>query len=97
LYRLGVLSLGLTWNKANLLADGASEPRGGGLTEFGREVVALNNKYGVLTDVSHLSERGFWDVIELAEAPFASHSNARALCDHPRNLTDEQIRALIQN
>lgn len=96
LYRLGVRSIGLTWNNANLLADGASEERGGGLTTFGKEVVELNNAYNVLTDVSHLSKRGFWEVMELAERPFASHSNARKICDHPRNLTDEQIQALIQ-
>lgn len=95
LYELGVLSVGLTWNYANLCADGALEPRGAGLTELGKRVVHLNNERNVLTDVSHLSERGFWDVIEIAERPFASHSNARALCDHPRNLSDEQIKALV--
>jgi membrane dipeptidase len=96
LYRLGVLSIGLTWNDANLLADGANEPRGAGLTLLGKEVVRANHKQGVLTDVSHLSERGFWDVMDLTDTVLASHSNVRALCDHPRNLTDEQIRALIQ-
>lgn len=96
LYRLGVLSVGLTWNPANLCADGAGEPRGGGLTLFGQEVVRLNNEYHVLTDVSHLSEQAFWDVLEHAAYPFASHSNAHALCNHPRNLTDEQITALIE-
>ncbi|MDQ0163138.1 dipeptidase [Bacillus alveayuensis] len=95
LYELGVMSVGLTWNYANLAADGALEPRGGGLTEFGREVVRLNNDYNVLTDVSHLSERSFWDVLELADYPIASHSNAKALCQHPRNLSDEQAKALF--
>lgn len=95
LYRLGVLSLGLTWNNANLCADGAGEPRGGGLTAFGKEVVQLNNEHKVLTDVSHLSVQAFWDVIELAKYPIASHSNARALCDHPRNLYDEQINSMF--
>ncbi|NRD77952.1 membrane dipeptidase [Bacillus sp. BRMEA1] len=96
LYRLGVLSVGLTWNNANLAADGAGEPRGGGLTLFGKNIVALNNKHQILTDVSHLSERAFWDVMELAEYPIASHSNAKALCDHPRNLTDAQASAMFQ-
>ncbi|WP_405103540.1 dipeptidase [Oceanobacillus sp. FSL H7-0719] len=96
LYRLGVLSVGLTWNPANLCADGAGEPRGGGLTVLGKDVVQLNNEHQILTDVSHLSERAFWDVIETAAYPFASHSNARRLCNHPRNLTDEQITALIE-
>lgn len=96
LFRLGVLSFGLTWNHANLCADGAEEPRGAGLTVWGKEVVKENNRHQVLTDVSHLSVRGFWDVIELADYPFASHSNARTVCDHPRNLYDDQIQALIE-
>lgn len=95
LYELGVLSVGLTWNNANLAADGVGEPRGGGLTLFGKEIVHLNNERQVLTDVSHLSERGFWDVMEIADYPIASHSNAKALCNHPRNLTDEQIKAMF--
>ena len=96
LYRLGILSIGLTWNNANLCADGADEVRGGGLTLLGKEVVRLNNEHKIFTDVSHLSEKAFWDVMEHADYPFASHSNARALCDHPRNLTDEQITVLIE-
>ncbi len=96
LFRLGVKSVGLTWNHANLTADGALESRGAGLSEWGRQVVGENNAYKVWTDVSHLSETGFWDVMEDANFPIASHSNARALCDHPRNLYDEQIRALAQ-
>ncbi|RNF40179.1 dipeptidase [Planococcus salinus] len=98
LYRLGVLSIGLTWNNANLCADGAGEPRGGGLTLLGREVIRLNNENKIFTDVSHLSVKSFWDTIELADYPIASHSNARSLCDHPRNLDDEQIKAMfVQN
>ncbi|MFZ3576987.1 dipeptidase [Virgibacillus sp. DJP39] len=96
LYRLGVLSVGLTWNVANLCADGAQEPRGGGLTLLGKELVKLNNENLVYTDVSHLTVNGFWDVMELAKFPIASHSNARALCDHKRNLNDEQIKAMIK-
>ncbi|MBT2582648.1 dipeptidase [Planococcus sp. ISL-109] len=95
LYRLGMLSLGLTWNYANLCADGALEPRSGGLTLLGKQVVGLNNEHGILTDVSHLSPAGFWDVLEFADYPFASHSNARKLCDHPRNLDDRQIEAMF--
>src|SRR5690606_20431429 len=97
LYRLGVLSIGLTWNNANLCADGVGDPRGAGLTVLGKEVVRLNNEHHVFTDVSHLSIKGFWDVMDLAKYPIASHSNARALCDHPRNLNDEQIRAMFTN
>ncbi len=96
LYRLGVLSIGLTWNNANLCADGVGDPRGAGLTKLGKEVVQLNNEHHVFTDVSHLSLNGFWDVMELSKYPIASHSNARALCDHPRNLNDEQIQAMFK-
>jgi len=96
LYRLGVRSVGLTWNPANAVADGAMEERGGGLTAFGREVVKQLNSLRLWTDVSHLSERGFWDVIELADYPIASHSNCYELCQHPRNLKDKQIDGLIK-
>ncbi|WP_085994055.1 dipeptidase [Oceanobacillus senegalensis] len=96
LYRLGVLSIGLTWNNANLCADGAGEPRGGGLTLLGKEVVKLNNEHRVYTDVAHSTVKGFWDMLELADYPIASHSNARAICDHPRNLYDDQIEKMIE-
>ncbi|WP_282942683.1 dipeptidase [Paenibacillus sp. RC67] len=95
LFQLGVRSVGLTWNHANLAADGVLEPRGAGLSVFGKEIVHFNNAHQRLTDVSHLSENGFWDVIELADYPIASHSNAKAICDHPRNLTDEQAKAMF--
>lgn len=95
-YRLGVRSFGLTWNYANLLADGALETRGAGLTSFGRQVVQELNTLHVWTDLSHLNERSFWDVIEIAKNPIVSHSNCHQLCQHPRNLNDEQIRALIK-
>lgn len=95
LLRLGVTAVGLTWNYANEVADGALEPRGAGLSIFGKEVVKQLNKQKIWCDVSHLSERGFWDVMELSEHPYASHSNAYTLCPHPRNLRDEQIKAII--
>src|SRR5690625_1600636 len=95
LYRLGVLSVGLMWNEANLCGDGVGEPRGGGLTALGKEVIRLNNLHHVLTDVSHASVKSFWDMLELGNYVFASHSNARAICDHPRNLYDDQIKALF--
>ncbi|BAS27645.1 dipeptidase [Limnochorda pilosa] len=98
LHRLGVRALGLTWNNRNALADGCRDAEsGGGLTRFGRAVVAACGKLGVTLDVSHLSERGFWDLLELSEGPvIASHSNAQAVHDHPRNLTDGQLVALAQ-
>lgn len=96
LYELGVRSVGLTWNSANLAADGALEPRGASLTAFGKEIVTFNNEHQILTDVSHLCERSFWDVMEIAKYPIASHSNAKRICDHPRNLTDSQARAMFE-
>jgi membrane dipeptidase len=97
-YQLGVRVLGLTWNQRNLLAEGVGEERAaGGLTELGREVVLEANRLGVLLDVSHLSVKSFWDLIETSEAPIiASHSNAKALCGHRRNLDDAQIKALAE-
>lgn len=95
-YQLGVRMITLTWNYANELADGIMEPRGGGLTEFGIACVKEMNRLGIAIDVSHLSESGFWDVARISQDPFvASHSNAKALCAHPRNLSDDQIKALI--
>ncbi len=95
LLRLGVSSVGLTWNFANHVADGILESRGAGLSAFGFETVNMLNEARVWTDVSHLSLNGFWDVMETAEYPIASHSNAKALCSHVRNLEDDQIKALI--
>lgn len=96
LYDLGVRGLTLTWSLRNELADGIGDPASkGGLTSFGREVVAKMDELGMVVDVSHLSEAGFWDVMEVARGPvIASHSNAKAICGHQRNLTDDQLRAL---
>lgn len=96
LFRLGVLSLGLTWNNANLVADGVGEKRLAGLTNFGFDVIDLCNEYNVLVDVSHLNENGFDDIISRADRVFASHSNSRAVMDHLRNLTDSQISQIIE-
>lgn len=95
-YRLGVRAMGLTWNQRNDLADGVGEKSAkSGLTDLGVSVVKEMEKLGMLVDVSHLSESSFWGVNEVAERPYiASHSNARALASHRRNLTDKQIEAL---
>lgn len=95
-HRLGVRLITLTWNYRNDLASGQLEGEaGGGLSRFGRAVVEEMNRLGMLVDVSHLNEPGFWDVLSCSKDPvIASHSNAQALCPHPRNLSDEQIRAL---
>jgi membrane dipeptidase len=96
LFHLGVKSVGLTWNYSNAVADGILEPRGAGLSLFGKKVVQDNNRFKVWTDVSHLSINAFWDVLELADYPIASHSNVLSLCSHPRNLNDDQLKALIK-
>ncbi len=95
-YRLGVRCLTLTWNHRNEIGDGVFEERTkGGLTRFGVAVVEEMNRLNMLVDVSHLAEPGFWDVLAVSKKPvIASHSNCRKLCAHPRNLTDEQIKAL---
>ena len=97
LYKLGVRLLTLTWNQRNQIADGIWESRAGsGLTEFGIKVIDEMNDLGMLIDVSHLSETGFWDVVKRSKTPIvASHSNCYALCPHLRNLKDEQIKALV--
>ncbi len=99
LHRLGVRSIGLTHNTSSWGADGNAETRsGGGLTTFGVQLVEEMNRLGMLVDVSHISEHGFRDVMETAQRPvIASHSNCKAVCDHPRNLSDEQIQALAAN
>lgn len=99
LYRLGVRVIGLTWNERNDIADGIDVyPSAGGLTKFGRKVIREMNRLGMIIDVSHLAEPGFWDVLAETEHPVvASHSNARAICDHLRNLSDEQIKGLAAN
>ncbi len=92
LYRLGVRSLLLTWNHRNMLADGSLETHGAGLSDFGRQVVAEMNRLGMIIDVSHLCEASYRDVLELSAAPvIASHSNAKSICAHPRNLSNEQL------
>ncbi len=97
-FERGVRCLTLTWNYSNEICDGIDEVNGEGLSEFGRRVVSCANDLGILLDVSHISEKGFWDVLELTQKPIAAtHSNAKAICPHRRNLNDEQILALIKN
>ncbi|GLC88127.1 dipeptidase [Lysinibacillus piscis] len=91
----GVKLVGLTWNEENAVAYGAEQDASLGLKAFGREVIQLLNERDIIIDVSHLNEQSFWDVLPLAKHIIASHSNARALCDHPRNLTDAQAKALV--
>lgn len=91
-YDDGVRMMTLTWNAENELGHGVGSPVGGGLSRFGREAVALMNELGMIVDVSHLSDAGFYDVAKLSRRPFvASHSCSRRLCGHRRNLTDEMF------
>ncbi len=95
LYDDGVRLVTLTWNEANELGDGILAEQGRGLTPFGRDAVREMNRLGMAVDVSHLSDAGFYDVAEISDAPFvASHSNARKLCGHRRNLTDDMINII---
>lgn len=96
LHRLGVRALTLTWNYRNALGDGIAERDSrGGLTKFGKAVVREMNRIGMLVDVAHLAPAGFWDTLETSSAPvIASHCNSFTVCPHPRNLTDDQVRAI---
>ncbi|WP_234417305.1 dipeptidase [Lysinibacillus sp. 2017] len=93
--KFGVLVIGLTWNGANEAADGLCSDLGRGVTAFGKEIIRLNNAYKIFTDVSHLNVQSFWNVLEHADYVLATHSNAKRVCDHPRNLNDAQIKAMI--
>ena len=96
-HRLGVRYMTLTWNNTNNWADGLDEARHGGLNDLGRAVVREMDRLGMIVDVSHASAQTFWDALETASRPImASHSCAAALCPHPRNLDDDQLRAIAQ-
>ncbi len=92
----GVRSINLTWNYPNAVSGTNAQEPERGLSDIGRNFVKEAQKRNILMDVSHLSEKGFWDLVDITNAPIiASHSNAKALCPHSRNLTDEQIRAVV--
>jgi membrane dipeptidase len=100
-YARGLRSIGVVWSRPNAFAEGvpfrfpASPDTGPGLTGAGRELVRACNRVGVLVDLSHLNEAGFWDVQRISAAPLvATHSNAHALCAATRNLTDAQLDAI---
>ncbi|MEG1547717.1 MAG: dipeptidase [Clostridia bacterium] len=97
-YRLGVRALTLTWNYANELAYPAMRRQcNKGLTSLGKDIVKEMDRIGMALDVAHLNDAGIDDVLSLYNRPvFASHSNARAVCNHPRSLTDEHIRSIAQ-
>lgn len=90
LWKLGFRITTLGWNEQNVLTG--SCVTGGGLTDRGREYVREAQRLGMLIDVSHISDEGFWDIMDITQAPvIASHSNSRTICSHPRNLTDEMF------
>ncbi len=95
-YCLGVRALSLTWNHRNHFAGGTDEDTAGeGLTHAGRALVRELGGKGIILDLAHISKRCYFEALELSEKPpLVSHANARQLCDHPRNLTDEQLKAL---
>ncbi len=97
-FDLGVRYMTLTHGNTNDWADSSGDkPRWGGLNELGRKVVAEMNRIGMIVDISHVSDETFYDVLAVATAPpFASHSSCRAISNHPRNMTDDMIRALAK-
>jgi len=103
-YRLGARYMTLTWSNTNEWADSSGDlddptvSHHNGLTDFGKQVVLEMNRLGMMVDISHVSDKTFWDVIATTKSPvIASHSSARALLDTPRNLTDEMLRAVARN
>lgn len=102
-YELGVRLAGLTWSRRNAAACGSSfkalkEGVKGGLSNFGVELVERANELGVILDISHINDEGFWDVIKFSNRPvIASHSNCRSIVDIPRNISDEQIKAIAES
>lgn len=98
LYRLGLRSIGLTWNHRNLLADGIGEDNGGGISSKGREVIKAMDKLGIILDLAHIAEKGFFEALDYYQKPvIVSHANVREICPHRRNLTDEQLRSLAEH
>jgi membrane dipeptidase len=103
-YQAGLRSLGLVWSRPNAFAHGvpfkfpSAPDTGPGLTDAGRELVRACNRLGIMIDLSHLNEQGFWDVAGLSDAPLvATHSNAHALCPSTRNLNDKQLDAIKES
>jgi membrane dipeptidase len=99
LFESGLRSMGLTWNNSNLLSGGIGAGKdAGGLSRWGREVVQEMDKMGIILDGAHISERGYFDLLEVYNKPLlVTHANSRTLCPHPRNLSDKQLLALKEN
>lgn len=104
LYESGLRSIGPVWSRPNIFGHGvpfrypSTPDTGPGLTDLGRELVKACNRLKIMVDLSHLNEKGFWDVASLSDAPLvATHSNAYAVCQHSRNLTDKQLAAIRES
>ncbi len=100
-YDLGARYITLCHTRNNDICDSSTDrdgPEHEGISDFGREIVQEMNSLGIMIDVSHMSDKAFYDVIEISQSPvIASHSNARAVCDNPRNLSDEMLLELAEN
>lgn len=100
-YNMGARYITLSHTRNNQICDSSTDNAGplhNGLSDFGREVIGEMNRLGMMIDVSHISDKAFYDVLEITRAPIiASHSNARAICDNPRNLDDDMLRAMAEN
>ena len=95
MHKVGFRISSLGWNESNVLTG--SHKTGEGLTDLGREYVKEAQRLGILVDVSHISDKGFWDIMDITQQPVvATHSNSRAVCDVSRNLTDDMFRAICQ-
>ena len=90
----GIKFITLTWNSENLIAGGSKSQKG--LTDFGKRVIKEMNRLNIAVDVSHLNDKSFYEVMENAEKVLATHSNCRSICNHKRNLTDDQIKLIAQ-
>lgn len=99
LYELGFRIMSLTWNEANNLATGCGcDDESKGLSDLGKEAIKIMEKLGIVLDISHLNEKSFWDVMKIIQKPMiATHSNAFSLCPVPRNLKDEQLKAIAES
>ena len=101
LYNLGLRSIGPVWSRPTLFAHGvpfkfpSTPDTGKGLTELGKELIKECNRLKMIIDLSHLNEKGFWDIAKISQSPLiATHSNSHSICPHTRNLTDDQLLAI---
>jgi membrane dipeptidase len=97
LHKLGIRYMTLTWNYDNQIGCGIGTDKDTGLSKFGVEVIKEMNRIGIIVDVSHASEMTFWDALKISTmSVICSHSNAKSICSHKRNLSDEQIKAIAK-